>query len=164
MDPASITAAAASVESPTLRHVNWFTGVDVMPPVSTELLLFGGRALLLLLGFITLSVCFTRWHRAGRREAEATAERIELAIGELRALRELADVTNTGLQALAEQVQTQLRLAKAAGAPGANGYDVAMRLARSGVATDEVIASSGVTRQEAQLLARLHGPGQRMSA
>jgi hypothetical protein len=129
-----------------------------MPSVSTELLLFGGRALILLLGFAALIVCFTRWRRAGREAAEQTAERIETALGELRALRELGEATSAGLLSLTEQVQTHLRLAKAASAPSATGYDVAIRLARTGASTDEVVATSGVTRQEAQLLARLHGP------
>lgn len=129
-----------------------------MTTASMELLLFGGRALILLLGFLTLTLCFTRWHRAGRSAALATAERIELALGELRALRELGDATGAAVQALGEQVQTHLRLAKAAGAGHTTGYDVAIRLARNGASTEEVVASSGVSRQEAQLLARLHGP------
>jgi hypothetical protein len=164
MESASTTAADPHAGFPARGDVNWFTGVIAMPPISTELLLFGGRALILLLGFLTLIVCFTRWHRAGRRDAAEAAQRQQVAIDELRGLRELADATHTALQMLTEQVQTQLRLVKAAGVPGATGYDVAIRLARSGAATEEVIASSGVTRQEAQLLARLHGPGQRMSA
>jgi Flp pilus assembly protein TadB len=130
-----------------------------MPSVSMELLLFGGRALVLLLGFATLIVCFTRWHGASRRTALEAAERIEVTVGELRALRELGEALGAQVQTLSEQVQTHLRLAKAASAPGATGYDVALRLARNGVSTEEVIASSGVTRQEAELLARLHGPG-----
>jgi Protein of unknown function (DUF2802) len=138
-----------------------------MPAFSMELLLFGGRALILLLGFVTLIVCFSRWHKAGRVQALETAERLDVVITELRALREVCDAAHTGLHTLSEQVQTQLRLARAAGAPSAAGYDVAIRLARNGASTEELVSSSGVSRQEAQLLARMHGPDiarQKMSA
>jgi hypothetical protein len=37
------------------------------------------------------------------------------------------------------------------------GYDVATRLARNGASVDEMIANCGITRHEAELLARLHG-------
>lgn len=129
-----------------------------MPSVSTDLLLFGGRALILLLGFAALVVCFMRWEKAARQQTQDAAARIEVALGEIRSLREVGEGTNAALQALTEQVQTQLRLAKAASAPSATGYDVAIRLARNGASTDEVVSTSGVTRQEAELLARLHGP------
>lgn len=37
------------------------------------------------------------------------------------------------------------------------GYEVAIRLARSGASAEELMASSGATRAEAELLCRLHG-------
>jgi hypothetical protein len=41
-------------------------------------------------------------------------------------------------------------------APGAGGIDLAVRLARQGSSLEEIVKTCGVTRQEAQLLLRLH--------
>jgi hypothetical protein len=42
-------------------------------------------------------------------------------------------------------------------APSRGGYEIAIRLARGGCGVAELMASSGVTRAEAELLCRLHG-------
>jgi Protein of unknown function (DUF2802) len=68
------------------------------------------------------------------------------------------------VQKLAEQVMTlersvndRLQLATASGAVQ-RGYDLALQMARSGSAPEAIVASSGVTQHEAQLLVRLHHP------
>ncbi len=39
---------------------------------------------------------------------------------------------------------------------GARGYDMAIRMARSGASVEEIVSSCGTTRAEARLLRRLH--------
>jgi hypothetical protein len=48
---------------------------------------------------------------------------------------------------------------RAAAPSGARGYDMAIRLARSGASVDEIVASCGTTRAEARLLRGLHCAG-----
>jgi hypothetical protein len=38
------------------------------------------------------------------------------------------------------------------------GYDLALKLARHGADQEDIVSATGVTRHEAQLLARLHNP------
>jgi len=42
---------------------------------------------------------------------------------------------------------------------GARGYEMAIRMARSGASIEEIVASCGTTRSEARLLRRLHCAG-----
>ena len=49
----------------------------------------------------------------------------------------------------------QLQLASSG---GQRGYDLALQMARHGAAQDDIVSATGVTRHEAQLLARLHNP------
>jgi hypothetical protein len=43
-------------------------------------------------------------------------------------------------------------------------YQIAIRLAKSGSASDELVASCGLTRQEAEIVHRLHAPPKRPRA
>jgi len=44
------------------------------------------------------------------------------------------------------------------GVGGDRAIDAAVRMARTGASSDQLAASSGLSRQEARLLTRLHGP------
>ncbi len=125
---------------------------------SNEMLFFVGRAAILLIAFLTLALVFARWRRAGERDMQRVLGDVELLRNENRVLVDLVGSVSSGLAALAEKLETRAQLSAAAGSNGTRGYELALRLARSGAAIDEIAETSGVTRPEAQLLARLHGP------
>ena len=86
-----------------------------------------------------------------------TRRRLSQGLG--RILEELAASQQAlAVQAsLIEQLESRSK-AQEIGAVGDKAIDVAVRLARTGASSDQLAANSGLTRQEARLLARIHGP------
>ena len=68
------------------------------------------------------------------------------------------------MESMSERADSDARLAPAGAVSSQRGYDLAARLAKNGAAVDELIASCGITRHEAELLSRLHVPKTRESA
>lgn len=129
--------------------------------IPVEWILFGARAALLVAGLLVLAVAIGRWRRASVAQADLLAAALDETRSELRLLTELSSRLADRVGALQEQISTRAELS-AAQLPAAAGYDVGLRLARSGATPEEIAATSGVTRQEAQLLAHLHGPDNRL--
>lgn len=127
-----------------------------------DLVFFAGRAAILLVALLGFSLAFAGWRRATVRSAERLQADLGTALDRLQAFAaaqaEQADRLAQRLESLEQRIdaRAQLNAAAAAGAP--RGYELALRLARNGATQDEIAESSGVTRQEAQLLVRLHGP------
>ncbi len=122
--------------------------------LTAEDLLLAGRAAFLIFSFVVAAVTFTRWRRAAERDTAHTAEQMTLVLERLERLEALAAQSEPRLAALGEQLET--RLGAAAGS-GQASYPIAIRLARAGAEPEELIASCGLTRREAELVARLHG-------
>ena len=127
-----------------------------------EWVFFGARAALLTFGLLVFGVALRRWRSTTVAQADRLAANLEAAHDELRALTGISIGLTAQVAALQEQIAARAELAVAARTPAASGYDVGMRLARSGASPEEISATSGVTRQEALLLARLHGPENRV--
>jgi hypothetical protein len=125
---------------------------------SNEMLFFAGRAAILVIAFLTFAVIFGRWRRAGARDMQRLCSDVDALRDETRNLVERISDLSSGLAQLAEKLETRAQLAAATAGNGPRGYELALRLARSGAAIEEITETSGVTRPEAQLLARLHGP------
>jgi hypothetical protein len=121
-----------------------------------EDLLLAGRAAFLVFSFVLAAFAFTRWRRAAERDAAHTGEQLSHALERLERLETNLAQLEPRLAAIGEQIDTQLK----SGSPGAaaHGYTIAIRLARAGAQPDELVSSCGLTRQEAELVARLHGP------
>ena len=65
--------------------------------------------------------------------------------------------TDQRVAQLAERLeQPQSRTASVP--PGPQGYQIAIRLARGGASAEELVSGCGLTRSEAELVRRLHGP------
>lgn len=129
----------------------------IMEPA--EVVLFAGRAAILVIALLAFAFGFSRWRRAAREDTQQLAATLEQALLEVRALS--ADVKTLGVRfdELNARLTAQAKQAAATATGGTpRGYDVAIRLARNGASSDELIATSGVTREEARLLTRLHGP------
>ncbi|HMN44402.1 MAG TPA: DUF2802 domain-containing protein [Povalibacter sp.] len=127
---------------------------EILPNPSLDTLLIAGRALLLVGAFWVFALAFTRWRRADERSNAALHAKLDRAFAELRSLHETVSVMSARLDGMSERSEMESRLAPAG---TQRGYDVAQRLARNGASVEELIANCGITRHEAELLARLHG-------
>jgi uncharacterized protein YoxC len=124
--------------------------------VDTDLLLFAGRAAMLAVAFIAFAVALTRWRRAGTRDMQALMTTLDESRTETRGLAELTASLAMQLATLQQKLDERTQLAQATMPANAGGIDLAVRLARQGSDVDEIVKTCGVTRNEAQLLARLH--------
>lgn len=129
---------------------------EILPNPSLDLMLMVGRAALLVGAFWIFALAFIRWRRADEAQAQRLHAQLERAFTELRSLHETVTVMNARIEALSERTESEVRLAPAPMSPQ-RGYEVAVRLAKNGAGVEELIASCGITRHEAELLTRLHG-------
>ena len=127
---------------------------ETLPSPSLETLMMVGRALLLFGAFWVFALAFIRWRRADERSNARLHQQLERAFAELRSLHETVTVMSARLDSLSERSEVESRIAPAG---SQRGYDVAQRLARNGASVEELVANCGITRHEAELLARLHG-------
>ena len=123
----------------------------------TQLAFFGGRALLLVLAFMTFAWAFGRWRRAAARDTQRLFEQLDVTLHELRGVSERVHGLEAQLNTLHDRIERDGQRAPVAIAAVAKGYDVAVRLAKNGLGVDELISNCGVARHEADLLVRLHG-------
>jgi hypothetical protein len=123
-----------------------------------DLILVAGRAAFLIFSFLLATLAFTRWRRAAECDTQHTAEQTERVLEKLSALEALLVAGDARVTALARQLEV---LASAPAPASGTGYQVAMRLARTGASREELMSSCGLTQQEAELVARLHGAAHR---
>lgn len=124
--------------------------------LDTDLLFFAGRAALLVVAFIAFAIAFGRWRRAGTRDMQSLMSQLDESRNETRGLAELTAGLATQLAALQQKLEERAQLAQAGVVANSGGIDLAVRLARQGSNVDDIVKTCGVTRNEAQLLARLH--------
>jgi hypothetical protein len=131
--------------------------------VDIDIALLAGRAIFLVFCFALAAVAFTRWRRSADTSADRFMERTALLLDRLAALEAQIAAANTRVVELAERVDSNLQRVNPATTSQAN-YQIAIRLAKSGSASDELVASCGLTRQEAEIVHRLHAPPKRPRA
>lgn len=137
---------------------------EILPNPSLETVLIVARAALLVGAFWIFALAFIRWRRADERHAHALQTQLERAFIEMRSLHETVSVMNARLESLSERAESDSRLAPAGAVSSQRGYDLAARLAKNGSGAEELMASCGITRHEAELLMRLHGARNREAA
>jgi hypothetical protein len=156
--PATPVLRSFSVSQLTVPNVTLVTGVvamfEILPNPSIETMLIVGRAVLLFGAFWVFALAFIRWRRADERATAALHAKFDRAFSELRSLHETVSVMSARLDGMSERSEMESHRAPAS---SQRSYDVATRLARNGASVDEMIANCGITRHEAELLARLHG-------
>ena len=127
-----------------------------MPPISIELALIAGRAAFLIFCFVLAAIAFTRWRRAADHSTAQFAEQTAVVLERMLALETRLESIQASHGELAE------KLAGLGTAPAGNAatpsYQIAIRMARSGATREELVSSCGITRQEADLVQRLHAP------
>jgi hypothetical protein len=116
-----------------------------------DMLFFAARAALLVVALLGFALAFNSWRKSSRRE-------MQQVIAETRVLSQWTERLATQMTALQSRLEDQRELAAAASGPAQRGYELALQMARNGLAAQEIVNASGVARNEAQLLARLHGP------
>lgn len=148
--------------------------------LSLDQALFLGRAVFLVFCFLLAAVSFTRWRRASERTTDLFFEQNNTLLKRLGAMEaqlaatqaQLAEahgeITATAARtsALAERFEDseQRRTSAPAAAVTAPSYQIAIRLARSGAPREELMSSCGLSRQEAELVQRLHAPARKLAA
>ncbi len=137
---------------------------EILPNPSFETVLMIGRAALLLGAFWIFAFAFSRWRRADERQMQHLCGELQRTFAEVRSLHETIAVMSARLESMSERAETDSRLAPAGAVSAQRGYDLAARLAKNGAAVDELVASCGITRHEAELLSRLHVTKPRESA
>lgn len=137
---------------------------EILPNPSFETVMMVGRVALLLGAFWIFALAFSRWRRADERQMQHLAAQLQHTFAEVRSLHETIAVMSARLESLSERAESDARLAPAGAVSAQRGYDLAARLAKNGAAVDELIASCGITRHEAELLSRLHVSKPRESA
>jgi len=102
---------------------------------------------------------------ATRRDLQRLFEQVDLCIGELHGLAAAQASMLGALTELRGQLDGGRRAAVPAATPlAARSYDIALRLARTGERREELMSNCGMSRHEAELAVRLHGPASRGSA
>ncbi|MFO7277885.1 MAG: DUF2802 domain-containing protein [Pseudomonadota bacterium] len=129
---------------------------------SVDLLLIAGRAVFLLFSFVLAAVAFTRWRRQAVNDARHFDERLDRIFERLTDVEQRIAALGTGVHELSGRLTEELRSATPL-TPAPQSYEIAIRLARSGASREELMMNCGLTRQEADLVRRLHGPQRRES-
>ena len=106
------------------------------------------------------AINLARLRESARRDVQRLFEQMDLTLGEL---RDVSTSLAGGLAAIGELRSRQdggrrePEPAPAAHA-AARSYDIALRLARNGANREELMSTCGMSRHEAELAVRLHGP------
>jgi len=147
--------------------------------ISLDQALLIGRAVFLVFCFLLATVAFTRWRRASERTTELFFEQNTSLLQRLSAMEEQLAATHAQLtearseitaiatrtESLAERLDdSEQRRTSAPAATTAPSYQIAIRLAKSGAPREDLMSSCGLSRQEAELVQRLHAPPRKLAA
>ena len=129
---------------------------------SVELLLIIGRAVFLLFSFVLATIAFVRWRRATLAQTELVLANHAVVLQRLADLESRVAATNVTVSQLSERIRKPQQVASPT--PVATpGYEIAIRLAKSGATREELTSGCGLSASEAELLHRLHAPQSRKS-
>ncbi len=124
---------------------------------SLETLLLAGRAVFLVFSFIMAAVTFTAWRRSAHAQTQQVIEHANLVLQRLAHLEARVDATKLSVSELGERVERPQQLPTVT--PGASaGYQLAIRLAKTGATREELVSGCGLSVSEAELVRRLHAP------
>ena len=130
---------------------------------SVELLFLIGRAVFLVFSFVLATIAFVRWRRAILAQTEMVLANHTVVLQRLADLEARVDATNVTVSQLGERIQKPQHVTSPA--PVATpGYQIAIRLAKSGATREELISSCGLSAGEAELVQRLHAPQSKSTA
>jgi outer membrane murein-binding lipoprotein Lpp len=117
-----------------------------------EWILLAARIALLAVTLLCFALAFGSWRKAGRREMQQVLEQMQALAGSTQTL-------SAQVAALEKRLDDRRELAAVSVDGASRGYDLALQMARSGAALQDIVNAAGVAKNEAQLLVRLHGSG-----
>lgn len=129
-----------------------------MPELTSELIL-----VLALAGSTAVAAALAvSLHASARRRLDALAGTLQAELASLREEVRTGSAATGSLTARLERLAQQLDTDQRHRSPepagrGEAGYELAIRLARSGAGTEELVTACGMSRKEAEVVARLHG-------
>ena len=127
-------------------------------PIDFELALMWGRAACLVFSFVIATIACIRWRHAAARDAERITTQLSALADQLGEIEAGLAALDSRIGEFARHAETPIKSAPAA-SPGASpSYPIAIRLARNGASCDDLMESCGLSRQEAELVRRLHAP------
>ena len=134
--------------------------VPSLASTSVELILLIGRAVYMVYSFVLATIAFIRWRRATLAQTELVLANHADVLQRLAELEARVDATNVTVSQLGERIRRPQQVASPA--PVATpGYEIAIRLAKSGATREELISGCGLSASEAELVHRLHAPQSR---
>ena len=130
--------------------------MNEIPPVD---LLLAGCGTLLVFAFAVAALAFDGWRRATRRQSQHLFTHSQTLAEQLSSLDARVNATATAVRRLDARIERQAQPGAQlkSAAPAVPGYQIAIRLARSGASREELMASCGLSLGEADLVRRLHG-------
>lgn len=128
------------------------------PYVPLDIALLTGRAVFLVFCFVFAAIAFARWRRASERQTTHFEEVNTVLTARLTQIEQAIGSLQRRLEEMAERQDGEGRRVVASTATAAPSYQIAIRLARGGAPHEELMSSCGLTRQEAELVQRLHAP------
>lgn len=124
---------------------------------SIEMWLIAGRAVFLIFSFALAAFAFVRLRSATQANTRQLLAAHETLLKRLADLEARLDATNVSISRLGERIERPQQLASPP-ATTSPGYQIAIRLARSGATREELAQQCGLSAHEAELVHRLHGP------
>jgi hypothetical protein len=124
---------------------------------SIDILLMAGRAVFLVFSFGFAAIAFTAWRRATNAQTQHVMAHTDLVLQRLAHLEACVDATKMSVSELGERVDRPAHF-PTAHTGAAPGYQIAIRLAKSGASREELMAGCGLSLSEAELVQRLHSP------
>ena len=128
-----------------------------------DLALLYGRAAFLVFSFLLAAFAFHRLRHATLREATHNTAMASTLLQklcsietDLTRIESALAATDARVTALASRIEEN---AHTVSPGGQAGYGIAIRMARSGATREELVAATGLTQQEADLVTRLHARG-----
>lgn len=121
-----------------------------MLPLQEEWISLLARVVLPAVTLLCFALAFASWRRSGRRDMQQVME-------ETRALSEQTQRLTAQLAAMEARMEDRRHLVAVSAGSAQRGYDLATQMARNGAGVEQIASTSGVARNEAQLLASLHG-------
>ena len=125
-----------------------------IPPVD---LLLAGCGTLMMFAFALAALTFDGWRRATRRQSQHILTNSQTLAQQLSALDARVNATATAVRRLDQRIERQAQPGAQPKGTAAGGYQIAIRLARSGASREDLMANCGLSLGEADLVRRLHG-------
>ncbi|HUI60632.1 MAG TPA: DUF2802 domain-containing protein [Steroidobacteraceae bacterium] len=124
---------------------------------SIDILLIAGRAVFLVFSFVIAAIAFNAWRRSAREQFAAVIAQHDIVLQRLADLESRIDATRVSVSQLGERIGAPQQLASTV-ASASPGYQIAIRLAKSGASREELTSQCGLSIHEAELVHRLHSP------